>query len=355
MPRKAQDSFASILPPDCKVHSHTLLANLWSNYGHIWRLSLSSPGETPHSAILKLIQPPPSSGSASESHLRKLISYRVERYFYSRLSGNLTTLSPVAKSFAVAESAKDEALLLEDLSVNFPIPAPYSLSEAKTHAVLKWLGNFHAAFWNVEDISVIPAPMAVEKPDQVDGVWEQGGYWYLETRSEEFESLRDQADDYAWLLPYCEAVATKLKHQASLHGSGRTLVHGDCKAANIIFSGTEESCALYDFQYVGVGLGVKDLVYFLGTSADRRQIIGPGENKLLRYYYDELMDALGRRGIDGSGYTWETLIMQWEWALVDWMRFMAGWGCWGNSEWVERRAKAICKRWNEDGSSFVSL
>lgn len=255
--------------------------------------------------------------------------------------------------YPVAGSARDETLLLEDLSTAYPHPAPYSSSNSIV--VLKWLANFHATFWRIEPSALIAPPLKVPNPNEGDGVWEQGGYWYLDTRSEEMESLKSEAEDYPYLLPFCEYAASKLRSRPG--ALGVTLMHGDCKGANIVFtsrsnSSSEEEvrCALYDFQYVGIGLGVQDLAYFLGTSVDRRQLERePGEEQLLRFYYDELMAALGRRGIQETEYTWEVMMEHWEWALVDWMRFMAGWGCWGNSSWVERRVKAICKRWEKEG------
>lgn len=175
------------------------------------------------------------------------------------------------------------------------------------------------------------------------------------------QCLLDDGDagDYAFLLPHVEAVAERLRVRPG--DLGATLMHGDCKGANIVFAspprgvagaagaGGEVRCALYDFQYVGVGLGVQDLAYFLGTSVDVRLLEGGGEEALLRGYYDELVAALGRAGKGVGGYTWEVLVRQWEWALVDWMRFMAGWGCWGNSRWVEGRARRICERWAREG------
>lgn len=232
--------------------------------------------------------------------------------------------------------------------MSYPFSASYSAPHAQV--VLKWLANFHATYWGIEPAAVVAPPLEVANPNEAEGVWAQGGYWYLDTRREEMESLRSEADDYPYLLPFCEYAAGKLRSRPG--GVGVTLMHGDCKAANIVFDsrgagGGKVRCALYDFQYVGLGLGVQDLAYFFGTSVDQRQL--QGEEELLRVYYDELMAALGRRGVEETRYTWEVMIEQWEWALVDWMRFLAGWGCWGNSSWVERRVKGICKRWEEEG------
>ena len=40
-------------------------------------------------------------------------------------------------------------------------------------------------------------------------------------------------------------------------------------------------------------------------------------------------------------YDFAALWRHWELSILDWYRFMAGWGFWGNDRWVERRAKEI--------------
>lgn len=46
-------------------------------------------------------------------------------------------------------------------------------------AAAEWLAGFHAHFW--------------ERP-RAEGVWEQGGYWYLDTRPDEFEAIGSEVD-----------------------------------------------------------------------------------------------------------------------------------------------------------------
>ena len=56
---------------------------------------------------------------------------------------------------------------------------------------------------------------------------------------------------------------------------------------------------MYDFQYVGGGLGSQDLVYFIGTSVDGSVLRKPGGDvELLRYYYEDLKEALRAREVD---------------------------------------------------------
>jgi hypothetical protein len=134
-----------------------------------------------------------------------------------------------------------------------------------------------------------------------------------------------------------------------------TLLHGDVKGANILFSkppfrspssdGTPLLCALYDLQYVGRGPPTHDLVYFLGTSVDPRLLApGPeGERSLLDFYYTEISLRLPA----GVVYPREVFDAQWALSVVDWTRFMAGWGYWGNSDWARRRAEGIVQQWEK--------
>ena len=158
-----------------------------------------------------------------------------------------------------------------------------------------------------------------------------------------------------------------LKGQAGKYG---TLLHGDVKGANIVFSNrpsdTQDArsrCALYDFQYVGVGLVTRDLVYFLGTTAQSGLLRNVEQEKeLLRAYHADLIQSVGlrldhRRELPEMttddekeiDYPFSKLWDHWELALVDWCRFMAGWGFWGNDSWVERRAKQIAVEWDSNG------
>lgn len=213
-----------------------------------------------------------------------------------------------------------------------------------------WLANFHAAFWglpNDPSFTLVP-PFDVPNPSEAQGAWAQGGFWYLDTRQEEYSCI---GSDWKTYLPQFQAAAEKLKTDRR----GRTLIHGDCKAANILFSADSSTCALYDFQYVGGGLGAQDLVYFIGTSIDGALLRKKGADvELLDYYYQELKNALRARGLnaDRELFTFKILQSQFEVALVDWMRFMAGWGRWGNSGWVESNVRRILKRWKDENYSL---
>ena len=150
-----------------------------------------------------------------------------------------------------------------------------------------------------------------------------------------------------------------------------TLVHGDVKSANIVFNrgpqpasqrtsrGKRASrkpdresqppmplqCALYDLQYVGLGLPTLDLVYFLGTSVHPALLTPSTEKELLQAYYGAFVEAVPSMSRSHESYTFEIFWRHWELSIVDWYRSMAGWGLWGNDAWVTSRAREIVERW----------
>jgi thiamine kinase-like enzyme len=161
-------------------------------------------------------------------------------------------------------------------------------------------------------------------------------------------------------------VDAALKSEADHYG---TLLHGDVKGANVVFcvdpstlEDTQSRCALYDFQYTGIGLVTRDLVYFLATTAQSRLLRDVEQEKeLLRAYHAGLMQCVKSRREPSDGttddesveeYSFSKLWGHWELALVDWCRFMAGWGFWGNDAWVERRAKQIVFEWDVSGFPY---
>ena len=407
---------SSLLPSHLSLISSEKVCTLWAGYGSIQRLSVrpndssSSASTTATKLILKTVLPPLSpSTTKDEGNSRKIISYNVERYFYHNLSsrllqppqeqsdnGDSSYQRPVVAEYIPLgdscdskeeENKAEHSLLMSDLKQDFPFEPFDALDEAQTKCVLRWLASFHATFWQPDTLKLqdgkappplrfIPPPTKVSNPaEATQGIWEQGGYWYLDTRSSEYESML-QDPDYEWLVPHSIQASNKLK---SIATTFKTLLHGDPKAANILFNkqlnprekrrartiggslGIEQQeeaergmeCAMYDFQYVGVGVGAQDLVYFLCTSVGT-SLLSKGEDVWLSYYFEHLEKVYTAthdgRSLEEYGYTIDVLKEHWELALVDWMRFMAGWGCWGSSGWVEKRAKEIIKNWEEGGN-----
>ena len=76
---------------------------------------------------------------------------------------------------------------------------------------------------------------------------------------------------------------------------------------------------------------------------------------LLETYYRELVDHVTHGGASMGRYSAETMMQDVEMAMVDWFRFQAGWGFWGNSWVLEARVKGIFRGVNGGNASRSPL
>ena len=400
------------------VISLTLLQSLWAGYGQICRIeacprkpplfnerdstlkdSTKPTSQDTHSYILKLITPPPTKRN-NEGHTRKILSYRIEQYFYTHLAPQMPASIPVAKCFSSINEPNPDgtsttAMILTDLKQEFPLAGEKraALTPTQTLAALDWLSNFHGFWWSRvhtfdSDELVLPPLEQIKRSSSNDqtnqSIWLNGGYTYLATRLDEYANLASDTDSewseilttpppnstsnlslaqlVANFLTPSPPNATTSNDQTPI-SKYQTLIHGDVKSENLFTTAASPSTsvAFYDFQYVGLGLGVSDLAKFFtcsvplsmllspgkSTSAPRELAMQSGERELLERYWKNLVsnsgDGDGGEGGDGREYEWEVFVAHWEVALVDWLRFQASWGFWGNTQWLEARVRWVLK------------
>lgn len=273
---------------------------LWGGYGRLWRLELES-GQT---VIVKWVEPPLHAARNAWAHARKLRSYEIEVHFYAELGPSAPVRVPSLLGFDRAEGRF--CLLLEDLDAAGYPERLHRLSDVELAAVLHSLARFHA-FW----VGRCPS-----------GVWPEGGYWHLGTRLEEFERMASG--------PFRRS-AHELDRRLTT-ARFRTLLHGDAKLENFCFPSRmrgpspEQPVALLDFQYVGGGVGTKDVAYFLSSCLSELDCARRFES-LLDVYFGALEEALRARGeepeiIRAIEMEWRQLFPV---AWADFYRFLGGW------------------------------
>lgn len=398
------DIASSLLAKDgLELVSCRATQSLWAGYGHICQVEAvrRSGDDKQHRLplILKYISPPPTANTHDEGHIRKILSYHVEQYFYNSLASQLPESVAVARCIASTSDGQTTAVLLRDLrepcplsgsSLAFPVSLGKrgQLSSTQVFAALDWLAGFHGHFWGKtsafpRDALLRPPLVEVQRrrggtsADPTDGkspllcatsVWLNGGYTYLATRQREYDDLANDTET-AWseILcrssrpgepPLAERMASLLSPVSDPGGSGpiaayETLIHGDVKSENMFASESGHRVAFFDFQYVGLGLGVCDLAKLFtcsvplsmleghdaGTLPGSKLNMDRGEEELLRYYHHRLEE------VSNKTYPWDVFLGHWEVALVDWLRFQASWGFWGNTDWLEARVRRIADRY----------
>ncbi|XP_035237237.1 uncharacterized protein pkdc [Anguilla anguilla] len=273
------------------------IQTLWSGYGEIVRVHLE--GCDRPSVIVKHVVFPqksahPGGWNTDLSHLRKVRSYQVETHWYQNYSTDSGCRVPVCLA---ARSFGDEQLIvLEDLDVAGFDQRRTKVGIKEMKACLRWLAHFHARF-----LGITP-----------EGLWPIGTYWHLETRPDELEAMADQD---------LKAAAGKID-QILNSCRFKTIVHGDAKLANFCFSRQGSEVAAVDFQYVGGGCGMKDLVYFLGSCLEEKECEKQVPD-LLDYYFLELRGAVGDQvNVDELEAEWREMFA---YAWTDFHRFLLGW------------------------------
>ncbi|KAL7811927.1 kinase-like domain-containing protein [Trichoderma gracile] len=380
---------------DLELVSCTAIQGLWAGYGHICAIS-ARPTENCESKqwqrfrqaqsdgqgntvylVLKIVHPPTRAGD--EGHFRKMFSYEVEQYFYDEVAPRLAGDIAVAQCFASTRRMQKEAAehgidhiiatLMEDLRLEYPISGEKRavLSSKQVYAALTWLAKFHRSSWTYkpQDLSQFllpPLEEALRRQEDPESsgkaLWLNGGYTYLATRRQEYRHLaQDKSSE--WSGAFCTSVDGKpsLAEQVAdfLTPRGRpyeTYIHGDVKSENLFSTQSGNDVVFFDFQYAGIGLGVCDLAKLFTCSIPMDMLtedkpvpvemeMDERERRLLKHYWRILSDDRHDRKI--PVYEWNDFLRHWETALVDWCRFQASWGFWGNTEWLEARVRSIIK------------
>ena len=308
---------ARLLPPPVSlVSKEKQLCSLWAGYGRVTAVDVLDGRGSRSPVVVKRVAPP-ASNSDAVGHARKLDSYRAEACFYRSVGGALAGDGgcQVAAPLAVVEDGAGGryalTLALTDLRPTHPHFCKGSLNSAQLKACLRWLAAFHASFWG---LAGAPPDLATR----------QGTFWHLATRPDEHASMPD-CGEWGELKRAAAAIDARLRARAS--GPHGTLVHGDAKAANFCWAAREggSEAAAFDFQYVGAGVGARDVAYLLSSAGSASD----GEGACLDLYHEALMEELASRGRDPAGYDRETLRSDYDLSAADFVRFMAGWGWWG--------------------------
>ena len=287
--------------PASKVNEKEEIQSLWSGYGKISRYELEA--STRKSVVVKCIDlgaasSHPRGWNTDHSHNRKVKSYEIETHWYRYWSSKCTGLCKVPEFLGFYNEGEKTWIVLEDLKENYP----HVVNELNLKGIklcLDWLANFHACFLDADP----------------RGLWPIGTYWHLETRPDE---LRE--------MPTSELKAkAHLIDEALNDCRYKTIVHGDAKLANFCFSANLEKAAAVDFQYVGGGCGMKDVVYFLGSCLHEDEL-EEYEEELLAHYFDSFRSSLSKSHpeIDSNEVEQEWREM-YPIASTDFLRFLMGW------------------------------
>lgn len=267
---------------DLRVRNCQLLQSLWGEQGLLLRLHLDAAAH--ETVIVKYIAPNrnashPRGWTGARSFERKRRSYEVECHWYRTHAAHCLVDCRLPRLLGLHEDEHHTLLVLEDLQPAFPRLCQ-QLDARQLRPCLLWLAEFHARFMH----------------HSAEGLWSRGSYWHLQTRPDEWQAMEPGAvRDAAHWLDQC-------LRQARF----QTLIHGDAKLANFCFSEDLRKVAAVDFQYVGQGCGMSDVVCLMASSLGEQEC-RLHENELLDLYFDRLKQAMRRRSVSGENEDYRVL------------------------------------------------
>ncbi|MEG3219646.1 phosphotransferase [Vibrio gigantis] len=335
-----------------------VIQRLWGGYGELVRLVFAKESSASiNSVIVKHVALPdkaehPKGWNTKLSHQRKVHSYQVETAWYQSFTQQWDERCPVPVGLECELAENEWLIVMQDLAdIGFPLTSQFdvltisdesaggeqynaytSVDVKQRNACLKWLANFHAKHININQ-------------QQSSSLWPVGTYWHLDTRPDELNALAD--------LP--------LKHQAQRidrllrECPYPTLVHGDAKLANFCFDSESDRAAAVDFQYVGHGCAMKDVVLFM-SSAVRPQDCAELEPQILENYFQYLKQALAhyqpQLSFDDVEAAWRPMFYV---AWADFQRFVKGWSPkhWKINPYTERLTLQVITQLDEQESVNV--
>lgn len=306
-----------------QIEGEELIQSLWSGYGSLKRYHLSASDHLTSIIIKEIdshqvsLNEHPQGWSGQHSHNRKVKSYEVEQIWYRDFVPKIPSLIKVPRCLKCVEIEGINYIFMEDLKLaGYPriIDSP---TRSIIRSGLKWLAHFHAFHLKVEP----------------QGLWSSGTYWHLATRLDELEVLKSEDQQLADAALFIDQALRECPYQ--------TIVHGDAKLANFCFSEDDEAAGV-DFQYVGRGIGVQDVAYFLGSCLTESELEAQHE-ELLNYYFKELIHSEH----SPWGVDLEQVELSWRklypYAMADFHRFLKGWspGHWKVNTYTERMCRQV--------------
>lgn len=226
----------------------------------VYRATLRGGGDdVPPSVAVKLIAIDPAAAFTSSA----LRFYTREVNYYDRLRTEAPVRSPFGYYGEVADDGQSFVLVIEDLAGNRIIDQTTRLADDDADRIIDAIADWHAHWWNRAD-GLCDDGTAVALADPIypavlPGLFREG--WAILNGSERC-APPDALQPLGQRFP--DVVAEMLN---VLSTGPATLLHGDVRVDNIMFSPSDEPIFM-DFQILGVGSAAYDLAYFITQSLD---------------------------------------------------------------------------------------
>ncbi len=225
--------------------------------------------------------------------------YEREYYFYEAISKYVKINIPRFYGLVKNDAFENEGILLENLNDRCELGLALDTEPVNTSLVIiESCAKLHAQFWGIDLTKSFP-----QLKKNNDSLFRPKWGEYVRKQWPEFLSRwkfmlsKNQ-------LNIAERIVYKFDYiQEYLSESNLTLTHGDVKSGNIFYEPTQKGGYIpyfIDWQYVGIGKGVQDLVFFMIESF-KKETMNHMFDLFRQYYYVKLME-MGVKGYTQEDY-----------------------------------------------------
>lgn len=239
-------------------------------------------GDIPASLVVKMVP----ENEQLRAIGRQLGIYGREAAFYAEIGASSKLQVPACFGAEVDPATGDSAIILEDLSHLRTGDQLTGFTVSEARRTITQYARMHAAWWNaahLPDYKWLPPwnlpAMVAYIPTVYPAAWDACA-----------ALVADQLDDGDRALGELlgQNIAALMEHA----GTGPvTLVHGDARHDNLMFSDDETSPPhVVDWQYVASGRGMLDIAYYLTQGGDA-EMVALVERELVEIYHLALCTA----------------------------------------------------------------
>lgn len=245
--------------------------------GDSFRFALTYEGEPGPATVVGKF---PAADETSRGAAAATRTYEVETRFYQQLRDRVSITTPVAYVALLDLEANEFVLLMNDLA---PAQQGDQIAgcDVDTAALaIDEAAALHAPVWGDATLSDLA---------WLNRTSEDGQAFYLQLMATVYPGFLERYGDRvdADVVDAGNRLVERLPDYFSYRPEPFTAAHGDYRIDNMLFTPDGASMTTVDWQTVGLGPGVTDVSYFLGTSLDpaTRAV---HEQELLRRYHDQL-------------------------------------------------------------------
>ena len=270
--------------PEIEAVNVEKMSGVTSALGTLFRCKIVARGgaaTNPASVIVKF----PTTNPLTLKLVSLLSVYRREYVFYRDIAPGKYVRTPQLFYGDYDESTRRSVLIIEDLGDMLAIPQSDGVGEARARLAIREIAALQGRFWGAKDAPELAAvgPFFSTIQSRIMQTV------YLLTLPRSMQRFPDLFTPVS--RQNAEKFGTRIDaHFEAISKGPNTIVHGDYRCDNVLF-GSEDlnAISVIDWQGCGIGCGMYDVAFFLGTSVsidDRR--------KLERDAVDEYHDIVSR-------------------------------------------------------------